>query len=783
MLNRPGRTRRQIVRAMIWNDIKRGRAAAIAIVLFVAAASMLVSLAAILIVHLSGALHTLMTQAETPHYMQMHAGEIDRQRLAAFAERHPNAAEHQVLEFLNIDGSRIILGGQSLTHSVQDNGFSTQSERFDYLLDLDGKRIQVSDGELYVPLSYRRNGEIEVGGQAVISGMPLKIAGFVRDSQMNASLSSSKRFLVSRNDYAALVGSGNVEYLIEFRLKDPSAIGEFETDYASEGLEANGPSVTYPLFRLVNALSDGLMIAVVLLAGLFVTAIAILCIRFTLLAKLEDEYREIGVLKAIGIRVKDMKRIYSAKYAALTAAGGILGYALSMIGQGMLLANIRLYMGESGDAAYAPLLGIAGILLVCFAVIAYVHRVLRRFHHLSAAEAIRFGTAQGSAAGAARPSLHTNRLFSLNALLGIRDVWARKRLYLTMLAVLVLACFILVVPQNMFHTISSDRFIRYMGIGSYDLRIDIQQTDRMADKAGEIMAALESDAAIAKYAALTTRSFPLRTAAGSHENLKVELGDHSLFPVAYTEGRAPVTESELALSTLNADELGKSTGDRITLQIDGKERILTVSGIYSDITNGGRTAKAVFDGGPADIMRMVVIAELTDPSLAGHKATEYGGRFGYAKVSDVDAFVNQTFGSTIHAVGKASKVAVVVALLIAALVTILSMNLLIAKDRYAIAVLRAIGFTRSDVRVQYVTRAIVVLTAGIAAGMLLANTVGERLAGAVMSALGSTVFQFTVNPLSAYVLSPLMMTGAVLIAAMIGTSRAGRLPISIYLKE
>ena len=32
--------------------------------------------------------------------------------------------------------------------------FTVQSEKFDYLLDLDGNIIQVADGEVYVPLSY-----------------------------------------------------------------------------------------------------------------------------------------------------------------------------------------------------------------------------------------------------------------------------------------------------------------------------------------------------------------------------------------------------------------------------------------------------------------------------------------------------------------------------------------------------------------------------------------------------------------------------------------------------
>jgi putative ABC transport system permease protein len=113
-----------------------------------------------------------------------------------------------------------------------------------------------------------------------------------------------------------------------------------------------------------------------------------------LLAKIEDDYREIGVMKAIGLRVSDIKKIYLAKYAAIAVAGSILGFALSVMFKGMLNKNIRLYIRDSENSSYALLFGIIGILLVFLAIIAYVNFVLKSFRKTSAAEAIRFGTSQ-----------------------------------------------------------------------------------------------------------------------------------------------------------------------------------------------------------------------------------------------------------------------------------------------------------------------------------------------------------------------------------------------------
>lgn len=767
---------------IIGNDILKNKMITLVTMIFVAAAAMLVSLAAILTINLSGALDTLMTKSKTPHFLQMHSGEIDHARLTSFAEQNSNVDEFQVIEFLNIDGSEIILGENSLVDSVQDNGFSTQSEQFDYLLDLDGNIINVSEGELYVPISYMRDNITKVGDKAVISGQEFVVAGFLRDSQMNSTLSASKRFLVSENDYEKMKNLGSIEHLIEFRLKDLSALGEFETAYAAAELEANGPTVTYTLFKMMNALSDGMMIAVILFVSALVVAITFICIRFTLLSKMEDDYHEIGVMKAIGLRISDIKRIYLVKYVAIATVGSVLGFGLSVLFKGILLENIRLYMGEAENSSFAILFGIIGILLVLFSILLYVNGVLKHFRKISVVEAIRFGTSQEKSSGAKRFCLNRNWLFNTNIFLGIKDVLTRKKLYATMLAVLVVSSFIIIVPQNLYNTISSKSFTKYMGIGDYDMRIDIQQTPNISEKTDEILKEISNDRAISNYAALTTKIFKAKMEDGTEENLKVELGDHSAFPIAYSEGKAPVQENEIALSSINADELNKKIGDRITLVIEGEEKDFSVSGIYSDITNGGKTAKAVFTDKSADIMWSIIIAELSDTSMVDNKISEYLSKFGYAKISNVDEFVTQTFGSTIRSVETASYAAVAVSLIITVLITLLFMKLLIAKDRTSIAAMKALGFTKSDIRIQYMSRSVFVLIIGIVLGTLLANTLGELLAGAIISSFGADSFKFTVNPLSAYLLCPLMMVCAVLIATIGGTSGAGQIKISENIK-
>lgn len=768
---------------LIRNDISKSKGITLTTMIFVAASAILVSLAAVLVINLTGAIDTLMTISKTPHFMQMHSGEIDTQRLNSFAKQNDNVDEFQVIEFLNVLGSEIVIQGKNLASNVQDNGFTTQSDKFDYLLDLDGNIIKVSDGEIYIPICYMRDNAAKVGDKAVILGKEFTVKGFLRDSQMNSTLSSSKRFLVSKNDFAKIRNLGSMEYLIEFRLKDLSKLGAFQTAYSSASLEANGPTITYPLFKMINGISDGMMIGIILLISLIVVAIAFMCIRFTLLAKIEEDYREIGVMKAIGIPVFDIKKIYLAKYALIAGVGCILGFVLSFLFRGMLLENIRLYMGESENSSFALLFGLIGILIVFLAIIAYVVGVLKRFKKISPAQAIRFSTSQEKFKGAKNLSLSKYRLININIFLGIKDVLSRKSLYVTMLVVLVLSTFIIIVPQNLYNTISSKSFIRYMGIGRSDIRIDIQQTDNISEKVAEISKTINSDSSISKYVLLRTKTFKVRMDNGSEESIKVELGDHSIFPVEYSKGRAPSSEDEIALSDMNANELGKKVGDVIRLVIDNKEKNLRICGIYSDITNGGKTAKAIFSDNSGEIMWCIICVELSDKSLVDLKVSEYDDKFDYGKISGIDEYITQTFGTTRSSVEKASYAAIAVSLIIASLVTLLFMKMLIAKDRYSIALMKSLGFTNRDIMEQYVSRFVFVLIVGIIIGTLLANTLGEILAGIAISSFGASTFKFEVNPLLAYVLCPLMMVCTVLMATIIGTKSAGQIKIYENIKE
>ena len=140
---------------------------------------------------------------------------------------------------------------------------------------------------------------------------------------------------------------------------------------------------------------------------------------------------------------------------------------------------------------------------------------------------------------------------------------------------------------------------------------------------------LERDTQVERYAVLQTQSVPAALVDGTACNLTVEMGDHSIFPVQYSAGTMPVMDDEIALSALNAKELGLFISDTLLLEINGEEIPYTVCGIYSDITNGGKTAKAGSRVSSNSVIWSVAYVSLKDPA-ASHQWMEIYRQIGRA---------------------------------------------------------------------------------------------------------------------------------------------------------
>lgn len=709
-----------MIKRRIKNDIRANKLASAATFFFLAISALLLCLTVLLGGSLLGSIDWLMKEAQTPDFLQMHAGEVDEAQIAAFAEGQEAVESWQLCGFLNLENATLSLNGNSLSGSTQDNGLWVQSRRFDYLLDTENHPISVREGEVYVPVCYRREYGLEQGQEMRIGRESLQIAGFLRDAQMNSMMASSKRFLVHEADYERFRERGSEEYLIEFLLREGSDVDAFALAYTQSGLPANGPTITAPLIRMMNALSDGMMILVIFLVSVVALLISILCIRFLLLTTLEKDRKEIGMLKAVGISKRDIRRLYLTKFILLSATGAAAGLILAFCLSKPLGAQMRdLYgAGPAGGLVYGC--AVCSVMLVEGILLLSIRRTLKRTEKLSAVEALN-GRGEAKRKGA-------------NLLVG---------------AVTAAVVFLMLVPQNITHTISSPEFVTYMGVGNGQIRVDVRQSTDIVSQTAALAGQLDGDDRVERYTVLETRSLQAELANGSRCSLMVELGDHSIFPVSYTEGTFPRKEGELALSALNAEELGVSLGDGLLLSSGGEQRQYTVCGIYSDITNGGKTAKACGTGGwdNVPVMWSILYISLCESESVEDWLTEYQNRYAESGIEavDIQEYVTATYGQTIRQLWLAEKVSFATALGILFVVVLLFLRLVIEQERRDSALKKALGFTSGAIRAEYMKRSAALSLAGIFVGMALGVFLGEQVAGRLLSSLGASGFRFVLD--------------------------------------
>ncbi len=742
-----------MIRKLLENDIRHNKLLSGATVFFMTVSAMLIALTALLFSGLTGAVDDLMERAQVPDYMQMHTGSKisweDEERIFRFAKNCETVQAWQISPFLNLDNSGIMLGGRSLADSTQDNGLAVQGKTFDYLLDVENEIPDVLPGEVYVPVCYRSLYDLSVGDAMIIrhtageGDQELMIAGFIRDAQMNSMMASSKRFLVHEADYEKIKGQeeGSVrngareEYLIEFLLAEGADINAFGTAYAAAELPANGPAVTKPLVRMMNGLSDGTMIFVIFLAGIVVLLISLLCIRFMLLLQMERDRKEVGMLKALGIGKVQICGIYFAKYILFSACGMALGLPAACFLKIPLEKQIRELYGASPG-------GLKMILLALLSVLA----------------------AEGILLLSVRHSLKkTEKLTVLDALFRAQEKKRGKGQSCMVAFVVAGGIFLALVPRNLYSTMSAPEFVTYMGIGQAQIRMDVRQpegdihsmegvdtvlagdgwqTDR-SGTAEQIAQALARDAQVERYALLRTLSCVMISDEGKAVNLAVETGDHSLFPIIVSEGKLPEEENEIALSSMNAEELGLGIGETMHLKSGTEEADYTVCGIYADITNGGKTAKAYRLEGDAPVVWSVLYVSLKDDTVKEHWMEEYQNMG--ADVIDLADYVQGTYGQTLKQLQLASRVALGISLSVIFVVVMLFTRMTTEQERYLISLHKALGFTGIEIRRGYFLKGMFLVMLGTAGGILAGILCGERLCGTVLQSFGAAGFQFVIS--------------------------------------
>src|SRR5690625_6266350 len=100
-----------------------------------------------------------------------------------------------------------------------------------------------------------------------------------------------------------------------------------------------------------------------------------------------------------------------------------------------------------------------------------------------------------------------------------------------MLIVLLLSCFMMIVPWNIYQNVSSPNFMKYLGFGEIDLMVGIYESNDAVDEEQQIVNYFSRNESVEQFVQITSKYFKVKKEDGSEEKIVIELGDHTAFPI------------------------------------------------------------------------------------------------------------------------------------------------------------------------------------------------------------------------------------------------------------
>lgn len=766
---------------MIKNDFRRNRAGNVALLLFLTLAAGLVVSATIVVTLLITSMMGMYKTARPPHFLQMHKGEIDQQVIDEFNTTFDGISAWQTVPMIDVYGEDLMVCGEAsfrLSDCRLDISLVKQNKNYDLLLDEDRNSITVSKGEIGIPVILLDAYDINLGDTVVLTSNSVdkefKVTAFVHDAQMNSTLCSSTRILISDEDFEELFGTlGEKEYLIEAYFTNSSMASGYQTAYEKAGLPQDGQAVTYTMILLLSALTDIVMAMLLMLVSILLVMVALMCIKYTVMAALEEEINEIGTMKAIGIAFKDIRDLYLEKYKMIVTAGIGIGYLLALILSKVFTEHVSSTFGKQPMSTLTIGLPAVACMLVYFITIHYCKKLLKKLKKVTVVDAMVTGKGFGKKEHV-KDGLYKSRTISVNLLISAREILHNMSGFLIIFVVMLIISGIMIVPMNLLKTMKSKEFISYMGSSMDDLLIEIESGADFENRYKNMKKLLKEDSDTEEYQEL--RRVRVETISSEEEwmNLHIDCGNDAGRELKYLEGKAPLLEDEIALSKLNAEAIGKKTGDKIRLRFNNEQKNFIVSGIYQDVTSGGYTAKAFYSFAGVKSEKYQFAINLTEGVDAKEKASQWSGKIGVGyDIEPMEEFINQTLGGVARQVELATTAVMLIGILLAALIVVLFMKLRLAKDIAQITAMKAIGFTNFDIRKQYLYKIGMSSIAGIIAGTLIANILGESIVSMTfgMMGLGISKITFIINPWIVFILLPLVLLAVTAGMTWISTRR------------
>lgn len=757
-------------------DLKRKKTMNIILLIFVILAATFIASSANNLITVSSALDNFIEKADVPDYWFASTNDADVGRFEEFAEEI--GCDYSISRLIQIEPRNILVEGEKLEYS---NTMCLSTLGGIKIFDKDNKEItHINDGELYVTnhIFTSTENDFHVGGKIFISQNGVEkeftVMGYTKDALFGTAMVGMSRFLISDND-AALFDNENAAVCssVEVHAKD----ADYRDRFNALGLNTI-MSIDRSMFKMTY-LMEILIAAILLVVSVCLILISMVILRFIIKFTITEEFREIGVMKAIGIKNFAIRGLYIAKYFAIAVVGTVVGLAASLPLSRLMISGVSQKIVISSGDNFPINIGaaiLAGIIVVLFSYLCT--RPIRRF---SPIDAIRSGETGERYKKKGVLRLGGSHLPTV-VFMALNDIFSGIKSYMSMVIIFILGTLLVIIPTNTINTLRSDKLITIFNMVESDHVISQEllfnpsednkaMVERKFSEVREMFA--EQGIEVDVFQEIMFRSNVNMGGKRTNSISFQGMGGVTTDMYTYLDGTPPQNVHEVALTHLTAGQIGAKIGDDVEIKIGDDTRTYTVTAINQSMNNMGegvrfhQDAELDYDYAAGSFGIQVNYKDNPDSAALAERKAMLEKLYPDATVYTPGEYIGYMIGNVADQLDGMKVLILSIILGINALVAVLMVKSFITKEKSEIALLKAIGFKNDPLILWQTMRIGIVLLVSVLMGALLSSPLSSLIITPVFGMLGAYSIEYEIRAVEVYVIFPLIMLGVTAFAAFI----------------
>lgn len=758
-------------------DLKRKKTMNVILLIFIILATVLIASSVRNMTIIMTAMDNYIKKADVSDYEVMLTN--NEERMEQFVKECEYINSYKSSKNPMLSKETIKLNGQKIDYTNTILVTSSKNSTVNFF-DCNNEQIKdISNGEIYLTAEGLKAFGAEIGDEITIFheefSMNFTVKGIFKDIVSGSPIAGMTRLLVSNEEFNILSEKSNLPLASSYSFKINN-LKKFESSLNKSGV-IMALQATEKAIRQMYIL-DMALAAVLLLVSLCLIIISLILLKYTISFTINEEFREIGVMKAIGISTWKIRMIYILKYCAISTLGGIIGILLSVPFANIMLKQTSKNIVLNSDG-YIIINVLCSVFVVCL-VMYQSFRATAKIKKMKPIEAIRNG---GTGERFKGKGFITMRRLTLRPIcfMAVNDITSKWKQFCIMILTFMVGILLIIMPVNTINTLTSDGLVVWFSMKESDICMSKEMLftgdttkDAIEKELDKIKSELRDKGMEVKVYQEILFQMSLSHGENDCSSLSFQgIGDITARDYTYLSGTAPRETNEVAITHMIADKLDADIGDTITIHKGDEEKQYLVTAIYQSMSNNGECIRfhedeiLPFETAAGCFAVQVEFTDSPDAEMIKERVDIMADLFQEYNVQTCGNYIADMMGNVSDQIVSMKSLVMIIVILINVMVAILIEKTLLTKERGEIGMLKAIGFGNRSIIVWQTLRMGIALFIGTIIGLALSTPFSQVTSGQVFRFMGAMNIKFTVNIFEVYICYPALVLVATILATCV----------------